>query len=181
MIQSALVLTFLLAGAAAPASSTDDIVNKIISSPVITEYRVDGTEAHEIRKDPAVQGAKALRIHVPGKAAHEWDISLAVPITKPVKAGDELVLAMWIRLAAGENGATTVQLPFAGVQLNKEPYTPVISGPVTAVSDWKMQAVKGRADKDYKVGDIGVTVHLATAKQVIDFGPVFVLDMGQQP
>jgi hypothetical protein len=39
--------------------------------------------------------------------------------------------------------------------------------------------VKGKADKDYPAGALNVSLHLATAKQTVDLGPVFVLDMGQ--
>ena len=172
----ALLATLLLA-AAAP---DDDIASKIISVPVPSAYRVDGQQGSpNIHSDPKVQGAKALRVSVPGKSAHDWDISVNVPITKPVKAGDALVLAFWGRLEKGENGATTSVIPYNAVQQAKEPYTAVFSGPVTLGPDWKMLTVKGKADKDYKAGDLNVSLHLATAKQVVDIGPVFVLNMGQ--
>jgi hypothetical protein len=44
--------------------------------------------------------------------------------------------------------------------------------------DWKLVQVKGKADKDYPAGALNVTIHVATARQTIDFGPVIALDMG---
>lgn len=161
------------------APADDDIVNRIISLPVPSAYRVDGLRNKPpVRSDPAVQGGKALRVDVPGKGVHEWDISVAVPINKPVKAGDTLVLAFWARLEKGENGATSTVLPSNAVQLAHDPYTALFGGPITIGPEWKLQQVQGKADRDHAAGDLNVSLHLATAKQVVDIGPVFVLDMG---
>jgi len=40
-------------------------------------------------------------------------------------------------------------------------------------------SVNGVSDKDYAGGDLNVSLQLATAKQTIDTGPIFVLDLGQ--
>lgn len=166
----------LLAGAAAPAFAGDDIANHVISVPVPSAYRVDGQQGTpEIRKDSGVQGGQALRVHVAAKGANPWDISLAVPVNKPIKAGDKLILAFWARLVEGPGGASTATLPYCAVQLAKPPYSAVISGSVDIGTEWKMYSVTGTADKAYKAGDVGIGIQLATAKQVIDFGPVFLI------
>jgi hypothetical protein len=59
-----------------------------------------------------------------------------------------------------------------------EPYTALFTGPATIGPEWKMVEIKGKADRAYAGGQLNVSVHLATAKQVVDLGPVFVLDMG---
>ena len=41
-----------------------------------------------------------------------------------------------------------------------------------------MMQIQGKADHDYAGGKLNVSIHLATAKQIVDLGPVFVLDMG---
>ena len=165
------------AGQAAPAAQ-DDILNRIINLPPPSSYRVDGAKG-TIRKDEGVQGGKALRIAVPGASDKAWTISVANPIEKPVRAGDRIVLAFWARLAKAEGGATTANLPFNGVQLAAAPYTPLFSGGVEIGPEWKMYEVKGKADKDYPGGTLNAALHLATGKQTIDLGPVFVLNMGQ--
>jgi hypothetical protein len=167
------------AAAAAPAAE-DDIASKVISIPAPAAFRVDGLSAKpQVRNDPKVQGGKSLRVVVPAANPEAWRISLAVPINKPVRKGDKLVLAFWSRLEAGENGAKTAVLPFNAVQVNAPPWTPVISGQMTIGPEWKMSEIDGVADKDYAAGQLGVSMHLASAKQTIDFGPVFVLDLGQ--
>lgn len=178
-VAAALVLSACLVAVPA-AAQDDDIVNKIISVPVPSAYRVDGLrEKPKVRSDSEVQGGKALRVEVPGKAANPWAIAVAVPIKKPVKAGDKLVLAFWARLEQGENGATSTTLPYNAVQLASAPYTALFGGPVTIDSKWKLQQVEGRANADHAADTLNVSIHLATAKQTVDIGPVFVLDMGQ--
>ena len=173
------VLAAPVAVHSAPQAADDDILNKIINVPAPSAYRVDGLKNKpSLRSDAAVQGGKALRVSVPGKAENAWAIALANPIQKPVKAGDALVLAFWARLEKGEGGATSTTLPYNGVQMATAPYTPLFTGPVTIGPEWKLQEVKGKADKDYPAGALNVAIHLATAKQIVDFGPVFVVNMG---
>lgn len=171
--KTAFACLLLAAPVAAPAQ--DDILNKIINKP--GSAAVHGAPAKS-RKDEGVQGGKALRVDSPGKP-NAWDISLSTDIDKPVKAGDTLVLAFWARLEKGPDGATTVSLPYNGIQLAAAPYTPVVKDAVTVGPAWELHQITGKADKDYAPGTINATLHLAGAKQVVDIGPVFVLDMGQ--
>jgi hypothetical protein len=167
------------AGAALPAAAADDISKQIVDTPSPTAFAVYGSgAAGALRKDPAVQGGQALRVTVAGKGANPWDSGLSVAITKPIKAGDKLVLAFYAKLVNGENGATTATLPNITIQLAGAPYTGVFGGPTEIGTEWKLYSLTGAADRDYKPGELNVSFQLATAKQVIDFGPVFVLDLG---
>ena len=163
--------------AAVAQGTPDDILNKVINVPAPSAYRVDGTKG-SIRKDEAVQGGKALRVDVPGKSEKAWSVAVANPIRKPVKAGDNLVVAFWARLAKGEGGATTASLPYNAVQLAAAPYTPLFTKAVEIGPEWKIYEIKGKADKDYPSDTLNVSIHLATGKQTIDLGPIFVLNMG---
>lgn len=164
----------------AAAQESGGVEDKIINAPSVRSYSVMGLRAPpKPRKDAGVQGGEALRIVVPAKGANAWEISASMPIQKPVKAGDQLILAFWARLEKGENGATTATLPFSAVQLSSAPYTPIVSGALEIGPEWKMHELRGKADKDYPAGALNVSIHLATAKQTVDLGPAFVLDMGQ--
>jgi hypothetical protein len=159
---------------------SDDLLNKIINRPPVTAWHIEGISGKpKIVADPAVQYGKAVRVEVPGKGENPWSIAASNPIDKPVKAGDNLVLAFWARLEKGENGATSATLPYNAIQMANAPYKAVFTGPVTIGSDWKMVKVEGKADRPYAGGQLNVSIHLATGKQVVDLGPVFVLDMGQ--
>ncbi len=173
------LLTFALClaiAAPAPAIQGDDIASKIINDP--SAPQIVGAKS-AIRNDAKVQGGKALRVVVPAKGKNNWDAFASSPIQKPVKAGDNLVLAFWARVEKGEGGATSSTLPFVGVQVSSPPWPSVFTEAVQVGPEWKLHQVKGKADKDYAAGTLGVSIHLANAKQTIDLGPVFVLDMGQ--
>ena len=170
-----------LALAAAPAAAqegSDDILNKIINSPPPTAHQVQGGKG-KVLGDEAVQGGKALRINVSGAGKNTWDTAVANPIGKPVKAGDQLILAFWARLEKGQDGSTSASLPYNAIQMASAPYTALFHEGVTIGPEWKMYEVKGKADRDYAGGSLNASIHLATGKQVVDLGPVFVLNMGQ--
>ena len=177
-MRSRLLLTALCLGIATPASAAqgDDITSKIINDP--SAPQVVGAKT-SVRNDDKVQGGKALRIVVPAKGKNNWDAFASSPIQKPVRAGDNLVLAFWARLEKGEGGATSSTLPFTGVQVSSPPYPSLFNEAVQVGPEWKLHQVKGKADKDHAAGTLGVSIHMANAKQTIDLGPVFVLNMGQ--
>lgn len=173
------LLTFALSLAiAAPAAAIqgDDIASKIINDP--SAPQIVGAKS-AIRNDASVQGGKALRVVIPAKGKNNWDAFASSPIQKPVKAGDNLVLAFWARLEKGEGGATSSTLPFTGVQVSSPPYPSLFNEAVQVGPEWKLYQVKGKADQDHAAGTLGVSIHMANAKQTIDLGPVFVLNMGQ--
>jgi hypothetical protein len=162
--------------AAAAAAQTDDIASHIINDPGAPQ--VNGAKAL-LRNDPKVQGGKAIRVEVAAKGKNPWDSSIGSPINKPVKAGDQIVLAFWARVEKAENGATTVTLPYAAVQQAASPWKPILNDSVELGPEWKLLQVRGTADRDYAAGALAVTVQLATARQTIDFGPIVVLDLGK--
>ena len=129
--------------------------------------------------DANVQGGKALRVVVRGKGANPWDVAVETALTKPVKAGDELLFAFWARLEKGEGGAATSTLPFNGVQLSAAPYTTLFAGPAEITSEWKLLEVRGKADADHAAGTLKATIHLPTAAQTVDLGPILVVNLGQ--
>lgn len=158
----------------------DDLASKVISVPSPDAFRVDGVRTGaRVRPDGAVQFGRALRVPVPGRSEQPWSVSVAVPIRGAVAAGDNLILAFWVRLERGDNGATTAELPYNAVQLAAAPYTALFTGAVTATPEWRLHEIRGRADRAYPAGALNVSLHLATGRQTIDIGPVFVLNMGQ--
>jgi hypothetical protein len=171
----------LAAAAAAAQQSSDDIADKIINTPSPTAFQVyNAPDPAEVVKDETVQGEHALRVTIPGTDAKPWSISLSDPILKPVKKGDKLVLAFYARAIESEAPDGGARLPNNSVQLAKEPYTGVFGGPVDITPEWKMYSLEGKADRDYAAGELAVSMHLASGKQTLEFGPIFVVDLGQE-
>jgi hypothetical protein len=165
---------FLAALPLAPAPAQDELV--IINNPA--EPQVNGANPR-LRDDPGVQGGKAMRVQVRRKGANVWDVAVESAINQPVKAGDSLVFAFWARLEKGADGATTTTLPFNALQLSAAPYSTVIGNPVEIGPEWKLHEIEGKADKDYAAGTLKATIHLATAAQTVDLGPLIVVNLGQ--
>lgn len=165
----------LMAFSPGPAAAQDEL--EIINNPA--EPQVTGA-APKMRDDPAVQGGKALRIAVRGKGANPWDVAVETVIQQPVKAGDSLLFAFWARLAEGEGGAASATLPYNAVQLSAAPYTGLFAAPVTIGPEWQLHEVRGKAEADHAAGTLKATIHLATAKQTVDLGPLFVVNLGQE-
>ena len=166
--------TLLATLPAGPVPAQDPL--NIINDPAAPQ--VNGATPR-LRDDPGVQGGKALRIQVRRKGANPWDVVAESSVIQPVNAGDSLLFAFWARLEKGADGATTTTLPYNGVQLSSEPYTALFTSPVEIGSEWKLQEVRGKADKDYASGTLKATIHLATAEQTVDLGPLFVVNLGQ--
>lgn len=158
----------------APAPAQDELT--IINNPA--EPQVTGTNPR-LRDDPGVQGGTALRIQVRRKGANPWDVAVESAINQPVKAGDSLLFAFWARLEKGEGGATTATLPYNAVQLSAAPYSTLFVSPVEIGPEWKLHEVEGKADRDYAASTLKATVHLATAEQTVDVGPLIVINLGQ--
>jgi hypothetical protein len=167
--------TALALAALGPASAQDGLV--IINDPASPQ--VNGARAR-LLDDPVVQGGKALRVPVRRKGSNPWDVSVQTTIIQPVKAGDALVLAFWARLEAGEGGATTATLPSNAVQQSSAPYEWLFGSPVEIGPEWKLHEIRGKAGKDYAAGTLNATIHLATAQQTVDFGPIFVINLGSE-
>jgi hypothetical protein len=157
----------------APAAAQD---LNIINDPGAPQ--VQGASGR-LRDDPAVQGGKALRVVVRSKGANAWDVAVQTPITQPVKAGDKLLLAFWVRLEKGEGGATTATLPYNAVQQSAAPFTALFSGAAEISPEWKLHEVRGTAAADHGAGTLNATIHLASAAQTVDLGPIFVVNLGQ--
>jgi hypothetical protein len=165
----------LACGWALPAAAQSDVEKQIINVPSPGSFTIYGlSEKPKLRKDAKVQGGQALRVAIPGKGANPYSIGLSAPISKPVKKGDKLVLAFWARFDQAEGSSVTIAN--ASVQLATAPYTAFFGKPVEIGPEWKLYSVEGTADRDYAPGEISIAMHLATGKQVIDLGPIFLLD-----
>ncbi|MBO9622055.1 MAG: hypothetical protein J7500_05020 [Sphingomonas sp.] len=129
-------------------------------------------------KDEAVQGGKALRLPVSGEG-NPWSMGVNVPLLKPVKAGDKLVLAFYVRLDKAQAGVASAKLASAQIQLSAAPYTAIFGKGFDVTPEWKFLQVSGKADKDYAAGALAAAFHVNTGKHVIDLGPVAVVNLGQ--
>ncbi len=175
--QSKLAALLLCAAMALPALGEDDIMSKAVNDPSVG-WAANGSGAKvELFKDPTVTGGTAERMTSSGKSTNAWDWGAQIIITKPLKQGDVLLLAFWAKAETPPPGSTAIDAT-TNIQNNSAPYESLGSGYLHIGPQWKMYFVVATADKDYKKDEVGVQLQLATAAQVIDLGPLFILDYG---
>lgn len=175
-------LVFAVAGAAlaltaAPAFA-DDILSKAVNDPS-TGWAVYGALAKsELVQDKTVTGSTAERVTLSAKGANPWDAGGASAIIKPVGKGDVLLLAFWAKATQPPAGSDAITI-VAKIQETAAPYGALSTDLSLRIgTQWKLYYVTGTAAKDYPPNTIAGALQLATAEQVIDFGPIFVLNFG---
>ncbi|RZJ46233.1 MAG: hypothetical protein EON87_05405 [Brevundimonas sp.] len=165
------------APAAPPAPRQGSMLDKAVNTVQVSAWNVYGAnQTHEIVTS-TVQGGRALRVNITAAGGNTWDVGAGSTSTKPVKAGDVLLLAVWMRAERApegrETGTAVIRLQGAA-----DPYPDVVSVPVAPTGEWKLYFANAVADRDWAPGALGATVQLAGASQTIDLGPVFIFDMG---
>ncbi len=161
------------------AQSDDQAAQQIINDMNPATYNIYGlTPPPKSIKDLTVQGGRSIAIPVTGKG-NVWDISANVPITKPIKAGDNLQIMFYAKLAKADPGVTTARIAAAQIQLAAAPYSTVMSQSFDVTPEWQLFTVSGKADKDYAGGTLNAAFHLNTGKYTIALGLVAVFDKGQ--
>ena len=155
-----------------------DILSKAVNDPAGAWSVFGSLATSELIKDPGVSGGTAERVKISAKGTNPWDVVASTATTKPVHKGDILLLAFWASVQeppAGRDYGMVV----ANLQLVGAPYTSLGTGTTLRIrSGWKLYYVNAVADKDYTAGTIGAVLQMATAAQVIDFGPIFIFDYG---
>jgi len=166
---------------ASAQAAEPDFAATAINQGNVESLTVFGNATKEVVDNPALPGGKALRISVAGKGANAWDAGVSSRITGAIKAGEEYRFVFYAKLVSGENGATTATLPFNNISIASPPYTPIIGKPATITTGWKRLSQPWIADKDYAAGTLQAGLQLATGKQVIDVGPIYVSKVGVAP
>ncbi|WP_404337104.1 hypothetical protein AB2M62_01215 [Sphingomonas sp. MMS12-HWE2-04] len=174
---TALLSALAVPGSPGAAQSAGGAGDKIINDPRVPALTAYGLNLPpQVRDDKSVQFGKAMRIALSGHADF-WRIGVITPTLKPVKKGDRIVIAFWARAVQTENGAPG---KIGRVQLEATPVVRTIfEKSFELTPEWKMYQLAGNADQDYKPGALNAALHLDSAKQVLEIGPVFILDYGQ--
>lgn len=165
------------ASAPPPAGRQGSMLDKAVNSVHVTSWNVYGANQTHQTVTSAVQGGHAVRVDVTAVGGASWDVSAGSVTTKPVKAGDVLLLAVWLRTerAPANAAAGTAIIRLQGTAA---PYSDVVTTTVAPTGEWKLHFANAVADRDWAPGEMAATVQLAGASQTIDLGPVFIFDMG---
>lgn len=156
-----------------------DILDNLVNVPSPKSWVAAGLSSWpEEIQDPSVQAGIAMRFSIPDKGGDVWTVSAKTAITKPIHAGDVVLLAFWARAEEPLAGQQTAFIPGIRIEETKAPYGAFAQDQARISKKWTMYYASGVADKDYKPGTLVATLQMNAGKQVIDLGPVFVLDFG---
>jgi len=157
------------------ATAQDDIWSHTINNETNGVWSVipDRPRPRDVEA-PAEIGGGALRVR--GRhGANPWDVQARSPIGGAISRGDVIMVVLYAR--AEEPAAGGSFLPVL-VQLAGAPYTSAMNFTASVNGEWIQHCHYGVASADMPGGLSNIAVHLASADQVIDLGPVFVFNFG---
>ncbi len=150
--------------------------SKLIAEPGAKSWSIYGADIRT-RDDDAVPGDTVQIIKVPKVGENPWDIGANAVTGLPTKAGDTLVAVVWARATKMPRGAKTVRLPLQ-IQQQGGDYETFGYTEAELTGDWAQYYVHARLPRDFRQEDVGASVHLATGKQTVELGPVYIMNIG---
>lgn len=169
---SLLAFVFLAFAAAPFAFAQDDISKQLINDPN-TGWTVYGPQTHKKVKDKNVQGGAAVEVSINAAGGQPWDVAAQVPITGNISKGDHIVAAAWLKATTASGAPADLTMR---IQTNTAPYDAVAEKHQSVQGGWQLYSLETIASRDCAKDACVLVVHLASAKQVVDLGPAFVLN-----
>ena len=108
------------------------------------------------------------------KGANPWDMQASSPVNRPINEGDVIMLMYYARAAEPAEGGSTLS---ARIQATAAPWTATMDMTSRITGEW--QSYCGHRVATATLPKSSVSIHLATARQVIELGPVFVFNFGK--
>jgi hypothetical protein len=167
----------LLAGLvlASVALAQDELASKMINSATNGSwyFQPDKPKAKYLKAD--VPGGMAFRVKAT-KSANPWDVQASSPIAGAINEGDVVMINFYARAEEPAEGGSKLAVR---IQMNAAPWTSVLETTAPITSEWKAYCAHRISPATLGEKKSTVSIHLATAKQVIDLGPVFVFNFGK--
>ncbi|WP_162875558.1 hypothetical protein [Sphingomonas crusticola] len=156
---------------------SEELIKKVINEPGTAWTFYGSGVTSKVIKDPDIPGGEAVRVTISQKGANPWDAGALYQVLKPIKTGDVIYFAVYLRAPELKSGETTA-MPTMGVTQQDSPYAPIAVSDARIGNQWGVYYAAAKAITGYPRGKARVSVQLASKKQVIDLGPVFVLNLG---
>ena len=169
-----LALGLAITGSTASAQEVD-IWTKTINNDSNGTWNVQPDKPKaKVIEVKAIPGEHAIRINA-HNGANPWEVQASSPVQGAINEGDVLMLMYYARAEVPAEGGSTLT---ARVQLAGAPYTSTMDFTTPITSEWKSYCAHRVATASFPEKKGSVSVHLATAQQVIELGPVFVFNFG---
>jgi hypothetical protein len=172
ILWAGLVLT-----SAALSQEKVDIWTRTINNDTNGVWHVqpDKPKPKDVKAD-GIPGNMALRVKA-SKGHNPWDVQASSPINGgEIKQGDVLMVMIYLRAEKPAEGGSNLAVR---LQLSGAPYTSTMDFSSAISGEWKSYCAHRVAAIDMPAGKGNVSIHLASAEQTIDLGPVFVFNFGK--
>ena len=151
---------------------------KLINNPYDIQWRTDGSDKKDsIVKSEGAPGGMAYQVRVKKTKKNPWDTATRIEMTESIAKGDVILLSYWARASkpqkGKENGDISVNL-----QRNIDPYDTIFEERVALGTEWKLHYATGTAKRDYAADKTNLNFNLARAKQTIQFGQFYIMNLG---
>jgi hypothetical protein len=167
-----------LAQSPAPtAAAQPNVLDRAINQPGIGWTLYGPNQSGKQVAATGVPGAGAVRVEVKRKGANPWDSGALYPTSKPIAAGDTILIAVYLRAPNAAPGET-VAIPL-GATGSEAPYPTIAQATVQVGPEWKLHYASAKATQAFGPAKAQASVQLAGAKQVLELGPAFILNFGQ--
>jgi len=156
---------------------SEELVKKVINEPGTAWSFYGPGVSSKVIKDAEIPGGEAVRVTVAQKGANPWDAGALYQVQKAIRTGDVIFFAVYLRAPELKAGQTTT-MPTMGVTQQDSPYASIAVSDARIGNRWGVYYAAAKATAGYARGKARVSVQLASDRQVVDLGPVFVLNLG---
>ncbi len=156
----------------------DALPGTLINDPTVVDWVVYGNNRKPKQvAAPETPGQFAMQLKVAKKGAAKHDMGVNVPIRTGIISGNMITVAFWAKATKAD---TADGNGVVGVRINedKAPYDGFGDQDMKIGTDWKLYEAKMRSTMTLGAGQAVVGFQLAGAKQTIEIGQIYVLDMG---
>lgn len=152
----------------------------LIHNPMAIEWEPEGGNKRvSIVESEGVPGGQAIKFQVKRKNIKKpWNTRMRAPFDKDISSGEQIEIYFWARASKLPKGRDAGKI---GVVLgrDREPYDTVVNEEIMPTSEWKMYRVSGTAERNFGADESLMGFDMAFAKQTIEFGPFYVVTLGQ--
>jgi hypothetical protein len=153
----------------------EDIVSKMINKKTNGSWFIQPEKPKAKYMKADVLGGYAFRVRA-DKGANPWDVQASSPIQGAINEGDVIMIDYYARAEEPAEGGSSLTVR---IQLAGPPYNSVLETTTKITGEWKSYCGYSVANASMGENKGSVSIHLATARQVIDLGPVMVFNFGK--
>lgn len=153
---------------------------QLIHAPYADQLLTYGNN-HTVQRftDTDVTGGKSIKVSVKKAGKNVWDDAVFADVGGSINAGDVVYMMFWVRAHTDDNNQAQGLIQGAGMQKSSAPYETIIGQNIQLEgTKWQTIALATRVAKSYPSKGTRVNMPLAARQQTLEFGPVFVFNLG---